>query len=160
MSQKPHSPPCSAAAADDAYMGYADRDELIAAFSELLAAWQGSAWEAPLNHPVIDTAADGALVQKICADAAHCHLVLTQELRRLGGTPTTTGGGFRGTDNPGTTSYARLERLAEEQAWMVDKLALLRRRARDDALHHILGELLQIHRQNLALLSKLLHSAH
>lgn len=151
MSNKPASPPCYAAEADDAYMNYASRDELLAALNELLEAERAGTRVALASVKTTATASYAALMRKVRADEAHWCAMLSRQIRRLGGTPSRTTGAFHGMAMAIADPFERLAFLNRGQAWVVRKLDALTPRVRDDDLHRDLRDMAEKHRANIDL---------
>ena len=160
MADEPASPPCAAAGADDAYMGYASHDELLVALNELLEAERAGTKVAVKSRKAIDGERYAQLIHRIRDDEAHWCAMLSGEIRRLGGTPSPATGAFLAKAMAIADPYERLSFLVRGQSWVVRRLEALRPRARDDMLHKALGDMLDNHRQNIDLVDRLLQSAH
>lgn len=155
MTKKNASPVCYAADADDAYMGYAPRSELIVALNVLLEAERAGAKVAlasanpPMgrNDPIHP--AYRPLMLSIRNDEARWCAMLTRHVRHLGGAPSAQTGDFYGKAMAITDPLDRLTFLNRGQAWVVRTLEDLLRRVRDDALHTDLRAMLDSHRVNI-----------
>lgn len=146
----PASAPCYAAQADDAYMGYASRDELIDALNELLEAERAGA-RVTLESRADSIDSDMAgLVMAIHGDEARWCAMLSEQLKRLDAVPSTRCGDFHGKAMAIADPMARLTFLNRGQAWVVRKLAALLPRVRDDALHAALRAMHDSHVDNIA----------
>lgn len=145
---KPASPVCYGAEADDAYMGYAGRDEILAALNELLEAERAGARVALESGKLPDLK---VLMHAVGADEARWCAMLSREIKRLGGAPTQRVGAFRDKAMAIPDPRERLAFLNRGQAWVVRKLDALMPRIRDDALHAALREMADSHRANIAL---------
>jgi hypothetical protein len=151
MSDKPASPPCYAAGADDAYMGYAPRDELLAALNELLEAERAGARVALASGKTAAGPEHAGLMHAVRDDEARWCAMLSRQIRRLDGKPSGKCGAFYGKAMAIADPFARLAFLNRGQAWVVRKLDALLPRVRDDALHADLKEMADCHRTNIAL---------
>lgn len=149
MSGDRASPVCYGADADDVYMGYAPRDEILAALNELLEAERAGARVALASVGDAVSADHAAMMRDIRADEARWCAMLTRQIRRLGGTPSRRCGAFRGKAMAISDPIERLAFLNRGQAWVVRKLAELTRRVRDDALHADLRQMAESHRVNI-----------
>lgn len=143
------SPVCYGADADDVYMGYAPRDEILAALNELLEAERAGARVALASVGDAVSADHAAMMRDIRADEARWCAMLTRQIRRLGGTPSRRCGAFRGKAMAISDPIERLAFLNRGQAWVVRKLAELTRRVRDNALHADLRQMAESHRVNI-----------
>lgn len=150
MTEEPASPPCYAAGADDAYMGYAGRAELLAALNGLLAAARAGTKVAVKSRRASTASGYSALVRRLRDDEARWCRMLATEIRRLGGTPTPETAALMAEamaiDDPGR----RLACLARGQQQLAGTLEALRPRVRDDMLHGMLGEMLGDQRESAA----------
>jgi len=149
MTNKPSSPVCYAAEASNAYMGYADRDEILAALNELLEAERAGARVALESSKANDPAGYTELMQQGRKDEAHWCAMLARQIKMLGGTPSRKTGAFRGKAMAIPEPLDRLSFLNRGQAWVVRKLEKLMPRIRDDALHAELKEMAERHRENI-----------
>lgn len=145
----PASAPCFAAQADDAYMGYADRDELAAALNELLEAERAGARVTLHSRADASDAAMAALVMAIHGDEARWCAMLSEQVKRLDAMPSDVCGAFYGKAMAIADPIERLVFLNRGQAWVVRKLAALMPRVRDDALHAELRAMHDSHVDNI-----------
>lgn len=159
MTNEPASPVCSAAQADDVYMGYAGRDEIVAALNELLEAERAGARVALASSKSAFSEEFTALMQAVRVDEARWCAMLSRQLKRLRATPSMKTGAFY---DKAMAIGAPLERLAflnRGQAWVVRKIEALLPRVRDDELHRDLRNMLDNHRTNIAHTQTLLDNA-
>lgn len=147
------SPVCYASEADDAYMGYATREELAAALAELLEAERAGAYvaRASLRGAPPETA---ALLKAIWADETRWCAMLLAQLKRLSVPPSRTRGAFAAKAMAIADLRERLVFLNRGQNWVVRKLAELLPKVRDDALHAALREMSENHVHNIAAASR------
>ncbi|MGC4249943.1 MAG: DUF6306 domain-containing protein [Sphingobium sp.] len=149
MTREPASPPCYAAGADDAYMGYAGREEIVAALNELLEAERAGArvaLEAAKYGPApvyVD------LMRDVRVDEARWCAMLSRHLKRLEVAPSRRTGAFYGKAMAIGEPWERLAFLNRGQAWVVRKLEALTPRVRDEGLHADLKAMLESHRVNI-----------
>ena len=155
MTNEPSSPVCYSAEADDNYMGYAGRDELIAALNMLLEAERAGALVARATRIAgnIDVA---ELMKKVGADEARWCAMLSVQIKRLTGAPSRKRGAFYEKAMGIADVQERLVFLNRGQAWVVRTLNTLMPRVRDEALHRALREMLQSHIDNIAATDDLL----
>jgi hypothetical protein len=144
------SPVCGMKDADDAYMGYAGKDELVAFLNSLLEAERAgakvtleSAREAG-SGPIAD------LMHAIQHDEAHWAGMLSRQLKALGATPSSATGAFHGKAMAIADMSERITFLNRGQGWVVRKLREMLPRVRADALHADLAEMLRSHEVNIA----------
>lgn len=147
---EPSSPPCSAADADDVYMGYAGRDEILTALNELLEAERAGARVAAESARTRSPAGFAELMWLVRADEAHWCAMLDGHIRGLGGSPSRHTGDFHVKAMAIADPLERLTFLNRGQQWVVRKLEGLMPRIRDDRLHADLAEMAQRHRDNVA----------
>lgn len=149
MTEDRASPVCYGADADDVYMGYAGRDEILAALNELLEAERAGARVALASIGDAIGPDHKAMMRVVRADEARWCAMLSRQIRRIGGTPSRTCGAFHGKAMAIADPIERLAFLNRGQAWVVRKLADLIRRVRDDALHADLRAMADSHRVNI-----------
>ncbi|QUM70803.1 DUF6306 domain-containing protein [Sphingopyxis granuli] len=149
MSDERASPVCYGAEADDVYMGYASRDEILAALNELLEAERAGARVALASVSDATGPEHAAMMRVVRADEARWCAMLSRQIRRLGGTPSRRCGAFHGKAMAIADPVERLAFLNRGQAWVVRKLADLTRRVRDDALHADLRRMADSHVVNI-----------
>lgn len=147
---EPTSPPCGAADADDVYMGYAGRDEIVAALNELLEAKRAGARVAAESAKTRSPAGFAELMRHVRADEAHWCAMLDRHIRCLDGSPSHSTGDFHARAMAIADPVERLSFLNRGQQWVVRKLEALMPRIRDDRLHADLAEMAQRHRDNVA----------
>jgi nitronate monooxygenase len=147
---EPSSPVCYAARADDAYMGYAACDELIAELNTLLEAERAGARVAARMVSESRDAEMKALAKTIQADEVHWCKALFHALRTLGAEPSAGVGDFYDKAMAIPDLEARLAFVNRGQGWVVRKLRALVPRVRDDDLHTVLREMLDAHERNIA----------
>lgn len=150
MTNEPSSPVCYGAEADDVYMGYAGRDEIVAALNELLEAERAGAKVALASSKSEAPATYRALLRHVRDDEAKWCAMLSAQILRLGARPSRRIGAFREKALAIGDPAERLAFLNRGQAWVVRKLEALVPRIREDALHRDLREMLESHRINIA----------
>lgn len=148
-SEPPSSPPCFAGDGDDAYMGFADREEILAALNELLEAERAGARVTLHSIKAMIDPGMASLVKAVHQDESHWCGELTREIRRLGGTPSRRCGAFYGKAMAIVEPEARLAFLNRGQQWVVRRLEALLPRVRDDALHAMLQNMRAGHVANI-----------
>lgn len=145
-----NSPVCYGRDADPAYMGYANREELVAFLNELLEAERAGA---RITSESARTATDTKFVESLCAihrDEARWCAMLIEQIARLDGAASAATGSFY--DKAMTIADAR-ERavfLNRGQGWVSRKLREWLPRIRDNRLHAALQEMLVSHDDNIA----------
>lgn len=162
MSDKPadtpraelNSPACAMHEADDAYMGYLGRDELIGFLAELLEAERAGARVTFETARAAASAPIAELMRAIQRDEAHWCGMLTRHLWALGETPSDKVGAFYGKAMAIADLGERITFLNRGQGWVVRKLREALPRVRDDRLHADLAEMLRSHETNIALASE------
>jgi len=156
MSAEPASPVCYAADADDAYMGYAGHDEILAALNELLEAERAGARVALHSRKDAPGADFAALMTAIRDDEAQWVRMLAGQIGRLGGVPSRRCGAFYGKAMAIADPYERIAFVNRGQGWVVRKLAALLPRIRDDALHADLRRMHARHETNIDMAARFL----
>lgn len=149
MNKELSSPVCYAAQADDTYMGYASREEILAALNELLEAERAGAKVALASGKAMDADAYILLMRSLRTDEARWCAMLSRQIGRLGGMASRRTGAFHGKAMAIGDPLERLAFLNRGQAWVVRKLENLTPRVRDDSLHDDLKEMLKGHRINI-----------
>lgn len=145
------SPTCAARAAPDGYMGFAERDELIAELNVLLEAERaGARVGARLVDQAKPDAEYVALSEVIHDDEVKWCGVLFAALKDLGATPSETVGDFYEKTMAIEGFEDRIAFVNRGQGWVVRKLEKLLPRIRDDKLHAVLREMLDAHVINIA----------
>lgn len=143
------SPICYAATADDVYMGYAGREELLAALNELLEAERAGARVArrsqrdAVNPSMLD------LIKDVRDDEARWCAMLTRQIVQMGGMPSQICGAFYERAMAISDVIDRLRFLNRGQSWVVRRLTALLPRVRDDDLHRDLRFMLDRHAVNI-----------
>lgn len=145
------SPACSIDEGDDAYMGYAPKDEVIIFLNELLEAERAgarvtleSAREAGIG-PIAD------LMQMVHRDEARWCAMLLRHIKAFGVTPSPKTGTFYDKAMAVADLGDRITFLNRGQGWVVRKLREMLPRVRDQGLHSDLAEMLRSHEANIAL---------
>jgi uncharacterized protein DUF6306 len=156
---RPSSPSCSMHEADDAYMGYAGKEELTAILTELLEAERAGV---RVTHESARTARDvrvAELMRAVEADEARWCTMLARHLRMLGQAPSSKVGAFYGKAMAISDLGERIAFLNRGQGWVVRRLRETLPRVRDDSLHADLTEMLRSHEANIALAAEVSGSA-
>ncbi|WP_395396113.1 DUF6306 domain-containing protein (plasmid) [Novosphingobium sp. BL-8A] len=151
MTDQPSSSPCYASQGADAYMGYASRDELLAALNELLEAERAGARVASASAKALGDSDFSQLMERVRSDEAHWRAMLAAHIRRLGAMPSRRTGAFFEKAMEIADPLERLAFLNRGQAWVVRKLDILMPRVRDDSMHADLQEMAARHRSNIDL---------
>jgi hypothetical protein len=145
------SPACSMHEADDAYMGYAAKDELTALLNELLEAERAGARVTLESARAAGSGPIAELMRDIQRDEARWCAMLADHIRALGEAPTPKVGAFFGKAMAIADLGERVIFLNHGQAWVVRKLREMLPRVRGDRLHADLTEMLRSHEANIAL---------
>ena len=152
------SPACSAHEMDDRYMGFAGREELLAALNELLEAERAGARVTLRTARQITDPTLEALVMAIHRDEARWCGMLTKVIQQLRGLPSQKTGAFHDKAMAIDDITARMAFLNRGQGWVVRKLKALLPTVRDDAIHADLEVMLVSHEQNIDLVAARLPS--
>ena len=147
---EPSSPACLAHEADDAYMGYATKDELAAFLNELLEAERAGTGVALKSAQAAQATPYLGLLQDIHHDEARWCAMLLKQLKALGAPASTRIGAFQDKALAIEDLPERIAFLNRGQGWVVRKLREMLPKVRDDALHRDLTEMLQAHEVNIA----------
>jgi nitronate monooxygenase len=142
------SPACSAREMDDRYMGFAGRDEMLAALNELLEAERAGA---RVTLVTAKEAAEGLkpLVMAIHRDEARWCGALIRAIQEVGGKPSQKTGAFYDKAMAIADLSQRLTFLNRGQGWVVRKLEALLPTVRDDRIHADLTAMFESHKQNI-----------
>lgn len=149
MSDEPASPVCYASEADDVYMGFLPREELVTRLNELLEAERAGARVAIASSEGVFGTNYAALLKIIRDDELHWCAMLFRQVKRLGGEPSLKCGAFYDKAMAIEDLPDRLRFLNRGQAWVVRKLEELLPQIRDDELHADLLEMLDRHEANI-----------
>ncbi len=145
------SPACWMHEADNSYMGYAGKDELIALLNELLEAERAGA---RVTGETADEATDNApvaeLMRAVQHDEARWCAMLAGRLEQLGAAPSSKVGAFHGKAMAIADLGERIAFLNRGQARVVRKLRETLPRVRDDRLHADLVEMRRSLEANIA----------
>ncbi|HEX4112141.1 MAG TPA: DUF6306 domain-containing protein [Stellaceae bacterium] len=149
------SPACAMNEADDAYMGYAARDELVAFLNELLEAERAGSRVTLESAREAGAGAIGDLMTAIQRDEARWCAMLLGQVKTLGAAPTPTMGAFYGKAMAIADLGERIAFLNRGQGWVVKKLREMLPKVRDDKLHADLKAMLESHETNIELANEL-----
>jgi uncharacterized protein YeaO (DUF488 family) len=144
------SPACYANKADDTYMGYASRDELLTFLNELLEAERAGARVTKRTASEFGDAKMKSLMQDIYRDEARWCAMLLKWVKYLDGDASPRVGAFYEkcmaiSDLPERTVF-----LNRGQGWVVRKLREMLPKVRDNAMHADFSEMLRSHEENIA----------
>jgi hypothetical protein len=144
------SPACSMSEADDTYMGYAGRAELVGFLNELLEAERAGARVTLKSAREAGAGPVAKLLWTIQRDEARWCAMLIRHIKTLGETPSAKVGDFYNKAMAIADLGERVAFLNRGQGWVVRKLREMLPRVRDDRLHADLAEMLQSHEANIA----------
>jgi hypothetical protein len=147
---EPTSPACLAHEANDAYMGYATKDELGAFLNELLEAERAGTGVALKSGEAAAGTSFADLLRDVHHDEARWCAMLLKQLKALGVPASTKVGAFQEKALAIAGLGERMAFLNRGQGWVVKKLREMLPRVRDDSLHRDLAEMLQSHEVNIA----------
>ena len=145
------SPACSMHEADDAYMGYMAREELIAFLNELLEAERAGARVTLESARAARSGRIAQVMSDIQRDEAHWCAMLARHLKAFGITPSMKVGAFYEKAMAITDLGERVAFLNRGQGWVVRKLREALPRIRDNHIHADLSEMLRSHEANIAI---------
>ena len=146
---EPSSPVCYAAQADDSYMGYADRAELVEELNILLEAERAGARVAARIAADARDAELKALAKVIHADEVKWCRALFHALTDLEAEPSKKVGGFYENAMAIEGVEDRLAFVNRGQGWVVRKLRTLTPRIREAGLHEVMRAMLDAHERNI-----------
>jgi hypothetical protein len=152
------SPACLAHEADDAYMGYATKDELAAFLNELLEAERAGTGVALKSAAAAAGTPFAGLLHDVHHDEARWCAMLLKQLRALGMPASPQVGVFQEKAMAIEGLPERIAFLNRGQGWVVRKLREMMPKVRDDALHRDLADMLQRHETNIARASEALQA--
>jgi len=144
------SPACLMHEADDAYMGYATKDELGAFLNELLEAERAGTGVALRSAETAAGTPFVGLLRDIHKDEARWCAMLLRQLKAIGVPASTKIGAFQEKALAIDPLAERIAFLNRGQGWVVKKLREMMPKVRDDALHRDLAEMLESHVVNIA----------
>ena len=147
---EPSSPACLAHEADDAYMGYATKDELAAFLNELLEAERAGTGVALRRCQTAAGTKFADLLHDVHHDEARWCAMLLKQLKALGLPASTRIGAFQDKALAIEGLNERIAFLNRGQGWVVKKLREMLPKVRDDGLHRDLAEMLASHETNIA----------
>ena len=143
------SPVCYAGEADDAYMGFLDRDSLVVELNTLLEAERAGAQVAARLVSDAWRPELKALARTIQRDEVRWCKMLIRSLRTLEATPSEAVGGFYDQAMAIPDVVARFAFVNRGQAWVVRKLKTLLPTVRAEGLHADLLAMLAAHDHNI-----------
>ena len=144
------SPACFAHEADDAYMGYATKDEIVAFLNELLEAERAGTGVALKSAQAADGTPFGGLLSDIHRDEARWCAMLLTPAQGIGAPASPRIGAFQEKAMAIEGLPERIAFLNRGQGWVVRKLREMMPKVRDDGLHRDLADMLQSHEANIA----------
>jgi hypothetical protein len=148
---EPSSPACAMHEADDVFMGYAGKAELITFLNALWEVERAAARLTLESAHAAGSAPIAALMRTIQQDETHWSAVLAHHITSLGAKPSATIGAFYGKAMAINDLGARIIFLNCCQAWAVRKLREMLPRVRGDQLYADLSEMLRSHEANMIL---------
>lgn len=154
-----NSPACSMHTADDAYMGYATKEELGAFLNELLEAERAGTGVALRSAETAAGTPFVGLLRDIHKDEARWCAMLLRQLKALDVPASTAIGAFQEKALAIGLLPDRIAFLNRGQGWVVKKLREMMPKVRDDALHRDLAEMLESHVANIERANEALKAA-
>jgi hypothetical protein len=148
------SPACAMHEADDAYMGYAGKDELIAFLNALLEAERAGARVTLESAHAAGTGPIAELTRTIQHDEARWCAMLFRHVEALDAIPSLIVGAFYSKAMAIQDLGERIIFLSRGQGRVVRKLREMLPRVRDDHRHADLSQMLQSHESNIALAAR------
>jgi len=150
------SPVCYAREGDDAYMGYATREELLAFLNELLEAERAGARVTARMTVEAGNGDARTVMRDVQRDEARWCAMLLKWINRLEGEASPRTGAFYEKCMAIADYSERLAFLNRGQGWVVRKLREMTPKVRDDAMHADFTEMLKSHETNIARANQLL----
>lgn len=149
------SPACSMHEADDAYRGFAGRDEVLAFLNELLEAERAGARVTLETAKAADNNPTAELMRTIQRDEARWCAMLARHIKARGAAPSPNVGAFYTKAMAIADLGERIAFLNRGQGWVARKLREMLPRFRDDRLHAELAKMLRSHEANIALANEI-----
>lgn len=145
------SSPCSLAEADALYSGHMTRGELTAFLNLLLEAQRAGVkvMAMMVSDPAAPPSHTESLREMSKEEARFCAM-LTDQVERLGGAPSTATGPFEDKMRALPDFAARLALLETGIAWVIRKLREALPRVREDDIHRDLRTMLEVHEHSRA----------
>ncbi len=144
---EPSSPACALHELDDAYLGYAATEEILACLNELLEAERAGV---KVAHESAQNAGPlRAFLEHVREDEGHWCQMLAGEIKALGGAPSTAVGAFHGKAMAIADLTQRLVFLNKGQAWVARRIAGIVPRIRSVELRQNLKAMLEGHEANI-----------
>jgi hypothetical protein len=150
------SPACSMREADDAYMGYASKDELASFLNELLEAARARARVTLRSALATANAPIAQLMRAIHRNESRWCAMLLCHIKALGAAPSPKVGAFYGKAMAIEEIGERIAFLDHSQGRVTHKLHEMLPRIRDDKLHVDLAAMRRSHETNIALANSVL----
>ncbi|MBX3488698.1 DUF6306 domain-containing protein [Parvibaculum sp.] len=151
MTDEPSSPACYTAEADDAYMGFAPREEILLVLNELLEAERAGARVALASARELTNEDEIALLRAVRDDEVRWCAMLFRYIRKADGLPSLKCGAFFAKAMAIGDLHERLHFLNRGQSWVARKLRELMPRVRSDELYGDLKNMLESHESNIDL---------
>lgn len=145
------SPACSMHEADEAYKGFAGKDELLAFLNELLEAERAGARVTLETARAADRDTIAELMRTIQRDEARWCAMLARHIKAFGAAPSPDVGAFYAKAMAIADLGERIAFLNRGQGWVVRKLRETLPRVGDNRLRTELAEMLRSHEANIAL---------
>lgn len=144
------SPVCYARESDDAYAGFASRDELIAFCNLLLEAERAGARITARMWVEASDSSRRDLLRSVQHDESAWCAMLRKWISHLGGEASDRTGDFYGKCLAIADPDERLAFLNRGQGWVMRKIREMLPKIRDDAMHADLKDMLEVHEANIA----------
>jgi 5-formyltetrahydrofolate cyclo-ligase len=144
------SPPCALHELEPTARGYLSRAETLELLRELLEAERAGARGVGAMSREQIAECGHTLLRSVAMDEARCCAMLTRQIVRLGGTPSLATGAFYDKLLAVKEPDRRLDLLNRGQGWVARKIREALPRIEDDALHHDLKDMLELHERNIA----------
>ena len=146
---QPSSPVCYAREADDAYAGYANREELISFCNLLLEAERAGAQVCARTAAEVGDSELRELLLSIGKDEGQYCAMLLKWLTHLGGEPSPRVGGFYEKCIAIADVAQRVAFLNRGQIWVVKRIREMLPKIRDDAMYADFSGMLDKHEENI-----------
>jgi hypothetical protein len=148
------SPACSMYETDDAYRGFAGRDEVLAFLNELLEAERAGARVTLETARTANDTTIAELMRAIQRDESRWCAMLARHIKALGAAPSPNVGAFYAKAMAVGDLGERIAFLNRGQGWVLRKLREMLPRVRDGRLRTELADMQQSHEANIVLASE------
>jgi len=134
---------------DDSYFGYLDKDELLDLLNTMLEGERAGARALGRIGQNVPRSEVRDILRHVARDEARFCAMLTNQIERIGGTPSTETGAFYEKLMAVDIPQEQINLLNRGQGWVVKKLEEALPRIKDVELHRDLQDMLEVHQRNI-----------